>query len=241
MIDITTLHTFYQRPIGQRVAEELRTKIQNHWPHITALRLLSIGYTAPLIAELHNDAECALTLVPSSLGVSTKDQGAIALYDGTHLPLPDQCMDYILIAHSLENARDPSHFLSEASRVLAPAGRLLIIAPSALGAWSKDWRKNSSKSSKNPFSAGQSFHKTQIAQWLSDCALTHVQTSEALHWPPLENKAIFAVGQWLNQAGKMAHVLPAGVYLVEARKDLANPVLLRPRRRLQPSYRPALG
>lgn len=48
--------------------------------------------------------------------------------DISSLPLPNNCLDAMVLHHGLENAADPRSALREAARVLHPGGRLVVCA-----------------------------------------------------------------------------------------------------------------
>jgi SAM-dependent methyltransferase len=52
-------------------------------------------------------------------------------YEGDHWPILDESVDVILCTETLEHVPDPCVFLSEAFRVLKPAGRLILTVPFA--------------------------------------------------------------------------------------------------------------
>lgn len=54
------------------------------------------------------------------------DGARFLLYDGMHLPLPDDAVDLVTILAVLHHAENPAAVLSEARRVLKPGGKLLV-------------------------------------------------------------------------------------------------------------------
>lgn len=51
------------------------------------------------------------------------------LADGRHLPIRDGSIETVLCTEVLEHVREPSHFVDEIARVLAPGGKALITVP----------------------------------------------------------------------------------------------------------------
>src|SRR5918998_1616421 len=62
---------------------------------------------------------------------------AVALVEEDALPLSDGTVDLLLLVHALEMSPQPGRLMGEARRVLAPAGRLLVVAPNRQGAWAR--------------------------------------------------------------------------------------------------------
>ncbi len=52
---------------------------------------------------------------------------ADAWMSSSHWPLPDHCVDVVVMQHSLDFTRRPHQMIREASRVLAPDGHIVII------------------------------------------------------------------------------------------------------------------
>ena len=52
------------------------------------------------------------------------------------LPFPGRSLDVVVLAHALEQARDPHLALAEVERVLVPEGRLLIFGLNPVSLWS---------------------------------------------------------------------------------------------------------
>lgn len=57
------------------------------------------------------------------------DADAVALASDAPLPLPDNAFDLVLCSETIEHVRDVQLLLSEARRVLRPAGRLAVSTP----------------------------------------------------------------------------------------------------------------
>jgi SAM-dependent methyltransferase len=113
---------------------------QDFGPIDGATRMLDVGCgTAPLVAAVNGR-------VPHVTGVDIgfrhitiglkrlEEEGSPAPLIGAcaeALPFPDASFDLVTMQHSLESMDDPDAGLSEAWRVLAPGGRLLVSTPNA--------------------------------------------------------------------------------------------------------------
>jgi SAM-dependent methyltransferase len=62
------------------------------------------------------------------------DRVAIVL-DSRALPFPDQCLDLIVLPHTLEMSADPHSTLREVERVLVPEGRVVISGLNPVSLW----------------------------------------------------------------------------------------------------------
>ncbi len=61
------------------------------------------------------------------------DLSASALVDPLLLPLDDATVDRVMLVHALEASESAEEMLEECWRVLAPGGRLLVVAPNRRG------------------------------------------------------------------------------------------------------------
>jgi len=52
---------------------------------------------------------------------------ALVVGDAARLPLPDNCVDAVVLRYVLQHIADPGPVLAEAGRVLRPAGRVVVI------------------------------------------------------------------------------------------------------------------
>jgi ubiquinone/menaquinone biosynthesis C-methylase UbiE len=94
------------------------------------------GFTSLLISERVGPTGhvWALDRAPAALDylrARQVERGVAAveplLGSATAIPLPDSSVDCVVVAHTLHHSDDPAGVLREVGRVLAPAGRALII------------------------------------------------------------------------------------------------------------------
>ena len=82
--------------------------------------------SAPLPAAPPRDEVMGVEAVASDAG--QRAQAVPALHcDFDALPFPDQCLDLVVLPHTLELSRDPHLSLREVERVLMPEGRVMIV------------------------------------------------------------------------------------------------------------------
>jgi len=154
------------------------------------------------------------------------------------LPLPDACVDRVLVAHALETAEHPSAVLEEVWRVLAPEGRAIFIAPSRRGVWARV--------DGTPFGYGQPFSRGQLRDLVRDALFSPVFWGEALYAPPFRRRVFINWGPAIERIGAAVGFPFAGVHIVEAIKQVYRPVgarRLAQKRliRLEPALAPTVG
>lgn len=221
-LDVNTLVEFYDLPLGGVVSRVLGAKLSAHWGRCAGLAVASFGFGAPLLEPFRKEAQRTLCLMPAEQGVApwpAEERNAAALVDLTMIPLPDGCIDRMVLIHSLETSEEPSALLEEAARVLAPAGRGVIVVPSRRGLWAR--------ADGTPFGFGQPFSRAQLRELIGDASLTPMAWGEALFAPPF-------VGRWfpnsavaMDSIGRVFGWPFAGVHFVGVTKQVARLVPVR--------------
>jgi SAM-dependent methyltransferase len=228
-LDVTDLSAFYDSGLGTVVRRILRRRIRSLWPDVRGLRVLGLGYATPYLGPFTDEAERVIALMPGAQGVKAwprKKRNLTALCEDHDLALADCSMDRILIVHGLETGASMRPLLREVWRVLAPGGRVMIVAPNRRGLWAL--------SDRTPFGAGSPFTRHQLMKLLTDQMFTPTQWDAALHIWPIKRAYALRWAMSIERLG--AQWLPglAGVHLVEASKQIygMTPVgaLQRPRR-----------
>ena len=209
--DVLELRRFYATPLGRAVREMVARKVDEGWGSVSGLDVLALGYATPFL-EGSQAARRIVAAMPAAQGVEAWPHGAAnlaCLCDEGSLAFPNALFDRILLVHGLEESDDPLVLLREAWRVLAPSGRLIIVAASRLGLWSD--------AEQTPFGHGRPFTRRQLEQLVREAELEPLAWSRALYVPPLAWTAGWAEG--FEQIG--SRLLPqfSGLILLEAVKQ----------------------
>lgn len=227
--DVRQLLDFYASPLGGIVRRILGHKIRARWRRCGGKTMMGLGFATPYLGSFRGEAGRLGALMPSTQGAvvwpSSGDVHTVVV-DEDDLPLPDNSVDLLLVAHCLETSEQARALLRELWRVLAPEGRLLIIVPNRRGVWARF--------DVTPFGHGRPYSQPQLERLLIEALLTPVDWGAALHLPPIDNQLVLKSAMTLERIGARISPAFAGVLLVEARKELASP-LLKPalaRRRL---------
>lgn len=98
---------------------------------------LGLPALAALRANRISNRWLGLQVESGALRASATDLPPALHCDFDALPFPGRSLDLVVLAHALEQARDPHLALAEVERVLVPEGRLLIFGlnPASLWAW----------------------------------------------------------------------------------------------------------
>lgn len=209
--DVVELRRFYASPLGSAAREMIGRKVDEAWEDLRGLDVLALGYATPFLDHRRERARRVVAAMPGGQGVEVWPQGGrnlAALADEGALPFPNALFDRILMVHGLEEADNPLALLRESWRVLAPTGRIIIVA-AARGLWSN--------AEGTPFGHGRPYSRRQLEHLVREAELEPTAWSRALYVPPAPWLAPYAGA--IEQAGAALWPRFAGLILLEAVKQ----------------------
>jgi SAM-dependent methyltransferase len=212
--DVRDLAAFYETPLGQLARRAIQREIQIFWPDVRNYRLLGYGFTLPYLPDLRG-VERAIAAMPAPQGVIAwpQDKNAALLCEEDALPFPDVFFDRILIVHGLEASESLRALLRQLWRVLAPEGRILLVAPNRASLWAQVQR--------SPFGHGRPFSKMELDGLMKEALFEPGRWSRALYAPPFET--VTSSGNTWEKMGRRLFGRIGGVHVVEAAKSLYAP------------------
>jgi SAM-dependent methyltransferase len=224
--DVLELRRFYATPMGCAVRAMVGRKIGEAWGDAAGLDVLALGYATPFLDGLRASPRRTVAAMPGQQGVEAWPAGQrnlACLADEFALPLPNALFDRVLVAHGLEESDDPAAFLDEVWRVLAPSGRVIIVAAARMGLWAD--------AEKTPFGHGRPFTRGQLESLVREAELEPLAWSRALYVPPVDWMMRWAEG--FEMIGSKVWAPVAGLILLEAVKQTfavkTKPVRVRAR------------
>ena len=236
-VDVVDLRAFYASPLGGVARHLVGRVLERLWGRVPGLRVLGLGYTPPYLANVRESAERTLAFMPAHQGVvnwPASGLSASALVDLTMMPLPDACVDRVLLVHAIEAVESPAELLHEVWRILTPGGRIIVVAPNRRGLWAR--------MDTTPFGYGQPYSRSQLNRLMRDTLFSPEGWAETLYVPPLPGLAYLRAALVWERLGLGLGLPFAGVHVVEASKQLYRPITVRQARRaerLAPVFVPA--
>ena len=188
------------------------------WPDMAGRTLAGLGYATPFIRGLSRRAGRTLALMPGRQGAIAWPRdaaGCVTLVDDHALPLPDACIDRLVVVHGIESMDPLRPSLREIWRVLAPEGLVLVVVPNRRGLWAQF--------DGNPFGHGRPFSRSQLNHLLGEALFEPVRWQAALFAPPVSARLVLRTSNMWDRLGERWWSRFAGVHLVEARKRLYAP------------------
>jgi SAM-dependent methyltransferase len=217
-MDLRGLNAFYECPMGERTRRLILRRLREIWPNTRGRRLLGYGFTQPYLSGFLGEAERCIAALPAALAPGTTwpdGKSLTTLVEEDALPFPDAFFDLVLVAHGLEEAEGLRPLLRQLWRVLAPDGRLLIVAPNRASLWAQLER--------SPFGHGRPFSRGELDALLRGAMFVPEQWQRALYAPPVGIGALARSGTGWERFG--ARFLPglSGVHIVEVSKSMYAP------------------
>jgi SAM-dependent methyltransferase len=214
-VDVFELQRFYGSRLGESARRLTANRIAALWPNLDGLDVLGLGYAPPLLEPFRERARRVVASMPQAQGAERWPACApcsTVLADDARLPFCDAVFDRVLIVHALEEADDPRALLREVWRVMAPEGRLLVIAANRAGLWARG--------EGTPFGYGRPYSRSQLSQLLSSAMFEPTASTVALHTLPLNVSAALVLADGLERAGELLRSPFGGLVMMEAVKRL---------------------
>jgi len=214
-VDVLALQRFYASPLGEVVRRAASRRLMALWPHTDNLDVLGVGYPAPYLDRFRSGARRVVAMMPAEQGAEPWPSAAsasTALSDETRLPFIDAVFDRVLLVHALEESDAAQHMLREVWRVMAPEGRLVVIAAHRWSLWAQ--------ADATPFGRGRPYSRAQLGELLSDGMFEPVASARALYAPPSNWSPLVRAADAFERVGEVLWRAQGGLVLMEAMKRL---------------------
>lgn len=205
--EVHGLREFHLSPLGRLAARLVGQRLTALWPDAGRREVAGLGFAAPFLHAMPPGPGRRILLTPSTLA----DRLGAVVAEAA-LPLPDRCLDGIVLAHALEACPAPRHLLRECWRVLRDDGRLLVVAPNRLGPWALFEH--------TPFGQGRPYSPGQVSRLLESQMFRVERRDGALFHPPFPWPWALRGASLTEAMGRRCLSRFAGVLVLEAEKDL---------------------
>ena len=233
--DVSDLRSFYATPLGRVAGRLVGRIVRQRWDNCAGFSILGVGYAPPYLTVFRDEAVRVLAFMPAEQGVvnwPTSGVSSSALVETMMMPLPDSCIDRVLLVHALESVEHPRQLLGEIWRILTPGGRMIVVVPNRRGLWARV--------DTTPFGHGQPYSKSQLRELMRETLFSPIYSGEALYMPPFARPVLLRAAPAFERFGGRFALPGAGVYLVEATKQLYRLVGAPKQARQRPLLAPAL-
>jgi SAM-dependent methyltransferase len=143
----------------------------------------------------------------------------------SQLPIVSDSIDAVLLPHTLEFAADPYSIVREVDRVLGAEGQLIVLGFRPWSLWGLRGR-----ASRSGFPPGMRrvLSQGRVQDWLELLGYEVVAKRHYLYASPWSHPSIKEAGGKILRRG-LVNPLPAGAYLLKARKRVYTLTPVRPR------------
>jgi len=234
-LDVVDLRSFYHSPLGEVTRRLIGRILRQRFSNCTGLSVAGIGYATPYLGVFKSEAVRVLAFMPAEQGVinwPSSGLSASALVETHMMPLPDACIDRVIVVHALEATEHPHELLAEIWRILTPGGRVLIVAPSRSGLWAR--------LDTTPFGHGKPYSRSQLHQLMRETWFSPTHWTEALYAPPFKVRMLLRSMLAIERIGAFLPLPGAGAVIIEAMKQLYRPIVQRRAERTQQRWAPVL-
>ncbi|HWA92638.1 MAG TPA: methyltransferase domain-containing protein [Rhizomicrobium sp.] len=227
-LDARELLAFYETPMGQVARRIILRRLRHLWPATDRHRVLGYGFAVPYLRAFQIEAERTISVMPAQQGVVRWPDGRSlsVLVEEDALPFPDAMFDRVLVIHGLEGADALRPLMRQLWRVLAPEGRMLVVAPNRTSLWAQIER--------SPFAHGRPFHRGELDRLLRAAMFEPLRWDSALYGPPM-GRRLMRTGTGWERVGRKLWPALGGVHLVEASKSLYAPMPVKAKTIAEPA------
>jgi SAM-dependent methyltransferase len=136
------------------------------------------------------------------------------------LPIATDCLDVVLLPHTLELTEDPHQILREVDRVLIPEGHVVILGFNPWSPWML-WRLALGWRGRPPW-CGRFIRPARLRDWLELLGFDMVESRRYFFRPPLARKGLMKRLRFLDRLGRRWWPVLGAGYVVVARKRVAT-------------------
>ena len=235
------LREWYNKPLGKMLQTHEREQLDEILSDMFGYYLVQVGY--PHDENLFGSSRISTRFV---IDTDNGEKDSLSLRAAPdHLPIATNCLDVLLLPHTLEFEDDPHQVLREADRVLMPEGHLIILGFNPWGLWGL-WRLILSRLGQPPW-CGRFYRASRLKDWLSLLGFETVEVHKFFHRPPCRSESLLRKLNFMEKLGRIFWPWFSGVYILVAKKHvitltptrskLLRPGELLPSRAAEPTAR----
>lgn len=220
--DIVELNDFYDSSLGLVARRMIRRRLRELWPDVHSMSVLGLGYAMPYLRPFRSEAARVLAVMPSDMGIlhwPPEGPNLSCVSNEAELPLPDLCMDRVLLVHGLECTEQMRALLRETWRIMSDSGRLLVVTPNRRSVWAR--------ADHTPFGHGHPYSLEQLRRVLREAMFTPVRTARALYVPPSRRRFLLAAAPAWEKIGRRWFQPLGGATMIEASKQIYAGMIAR--------------
>ena len=237
---IDSLDDWMTTPIGQYLLQWELQQMDPAVSDIFGFHALQLGM--PIVDSLRNSRilhrfyantheQSTSMVLPESFRKDTPP--AVLIHDSRALPFPDQCLDLIVLPHTLDLSSDPHASLREVERVLVPEGKLIICGFNPTSFWGLRQRRSrlyQRLGMQDQFlpSHTEPIGYWRLRDWLRLLSFEIEGGRFGCYRPSFTSQVWLNRFDWMDRAGDRWWPIFGGVYFLQAVKRVRGMRLMGP-------------
>lgn len=217
------LRNWYSRYLGTLMQEAELQQLDSILPNLFGYHLLQLG-------DMHETNLVSSSRIPHCVVMDTDAEyrHASNLY-GEHeaLPIATDCLDVLVLPHTLEFSTDPHQILREADRILIPEGHVIIIGFNPWSIWGI-WRFIAKHFGMPPW-CGRFLGMSRMKDWLLLLGFDIVDARKFFYRPPIQHAGVLARLKFMEKFCQQYCKGIGAAYVVVAKKRVMPLTPVRPR------------
>lgn len=224
------VRNWYLTELGQALIESEKQCLNHLLEHVFGYNLVQLGCLDN--SSLLNDSRTSFQYVIESTMHTVETKGEARFVSRLdELAIPDYSVDAVILPHTLEFEEHPHQILREVDRILVAEGKAIFLGfnPVSLwGFWHKYWELKNRISNKSEYwqvplpSCGRLITQKRLGDWLQLLGFDIDLVNEYFYRPPLRSSALLKKLEFIEKAGQLSKLLPAGAYLMVATKRVST-------------------
>lgn len=217
------LRSWLKEPLGQTLLAIEGQKINKLIDRLFGYHLLLLG--EPQFLEVFSESPI-LHRVWVHLLVTDAFAGSAVQSRPDKLPIIEDEVDLVCLAHCLESIQNPHEVLRETYRVLKPEGHVVILGFNPWSLWGI-WRLLVRYIKRVPWD-GQFISRSRMKDWLALLGFDLLNVQMCFFRPPVANPSFLRATKWLEWIGRWCWPFWGGCYVMLAQKRVLTLTPIKP-------------
>ena len=211
---LNALSDWFASPLGELLINKERDAIDTEIRDLFGYHLMQLSVASQLDLTAASRISHRFALYPQASTAPI----VTGVADYTHLPIPPNVMDLVILHHALDYSQKPHQVLREAAGVLISQGHLIVVG---FNPWSffGMWRWLARFFSDASQWRHQSLRLSRVLDWLALLDFEPVAVRQGFYCPPTSNLKVTPYLQWMERWGQRFCLPFGGFYVIVARKD----------------------
>jgi len=220
--------------LGQKLTYVEQQELDRILPDLFGYHLLQIGSIGPSLSsasKIMNKVVMCCTEQPV--------RNCSIIGSASQLPVQPDCLDAVIICHSLDFADDPKQLLREVERVLVPEGHIVILGFNPRSLWGL--RRFIGFGNRPAPWNGRFLAAPRVKDWLALLGFEVESTHYRFYRPPIQHSGMLARLNFLESWGARWWPFGGAAYILLATKKVSTLTPIKPRWRPKRSVVAGLG